>query len=380
MKRFLSFILALATVLTLSLSFVGCGDENTDGTDASTGDAAAEGMKAIKKEDLFVGFIFVGEKNDIGFTYAHNQAREMLEADGIKTTMLENIAETKSAVTEAANQLISAGCNVIYANSFGHGEFLYDIAKENPDVYFGHATGYMTGDNFSNFMGRVYEARYLSGIVAGLNTKTNKIGYVAAKPIAEVYRGINAFALGVKSVNPDATIEVVWTDTWYDTTLEKQAAEALIAKGCDVMAQHCDSTAPQLAAQEAGIKAIGYNCPTAKYTENTYLTAPIFHWDVFYKEDINNIINGTWEPQTYWEGLKNGMVSLDTITDVCENKSEVEAKVKEAQDKIISGELVIFQGPLTDNKGTVHFEGTAMTDADLTSSDFNWLLDNVIGS
>ncbi len=370
MKRIFSLILALATVLSLALCFTGCSEEQTN-----TGK-----LEAIKKEDLFIGFIFVGEQNDIGFTYAHNQARLGLEAMGIKTTMLENIPETKSAVEEAANQLISAGCNVIYANSFGHGEFLFEIAKQNPSVYFGHATGYLTADNFSNFMGRIYEARYLAGIVAGMNTKTNKIGYVAAMPIAEVVRGINAFALGVKSVNPEATIEVTWTNTWYDTTLEQQAAEALIAKGCDIMAQHCDSTAPQLAAEKAGIKAVGYNCSTADKTTNTYLTAPIFHWDVFYKEDVQNIIDGTWKPRTYWEGLKNGMVSLDPITDVCENKAEVEAKVKEAQDKIISGELVIFKGPFTDNTGTVRYDGVAMTDAQLTGSDFNWFLDNVIGS
>ncbi len=369
MKRILAIVLALATVLSLSLFFTGCESEN----------AGDNTLKAIDKDKLHVGFIFVGEVNDLGFTFAHNEARKKLESQGIKTSYVENVAENQSAVEKAANDLITAGCNVIYANSFGHGEYLAQVAKENKNIYFGHATGYLTDTNFSNFMGRIYEARYLAGIVAGLNTTSNKIGYVAAVPIAEVYRGINAFALGVKSVNPDATIEVVWTNTWYDTTLETQAAQSLVAKGCDVMAQHCDSTAPQLVAETAGIKAIGYNCPTAEYTDNTYLTAPIFHWDVFYDEDIKNIIDGTWKSQTYWEGLKNGMVSLDTITDNCADKENVMAKVKEAQDKIISGELVIFQGPLKDNQGNVRFEGKAMTDADLTSSEFNWLLDNVIG-
>ncbi len=370
MKRVLSVILALATVLSLAMCFTGCENDNAgDGT-----------LKAINKEDLKVGFIFVGEVNDLGFTFAHNEARKKLEAQGIKTSYVENVAENQSAVEKAANDLITAGCNVIYANSFGHGEYLAQIAKENKDIYFGHATGFLTDTNFSNFMGRIYEARYLAGIVAGLNTKTNKIGYVAAVPIAEVYRGINAFALGVKSVNPDATIEVVWTNTWYDTTLETQAAQSLVAKGCDVMAQHCDSTAPQLVAETAGIKAIGYNCPTSSYTKNTYLTAPIFHWDVFYDEDIKNIIGGSWKPQTYWEGLKNGMVSLDAITDACEDKANVEAKVKDAQDKIISGDLVIFKGPIKDNQGNVRVEeGKTMSDADLTSSEFNWLIDNVIG-
>lgn len=368
MKRILSLVLAAALMLSLAIVFTGCDDDSKGS------------LKAIKKEDLKVGFIFVGETSDTGFTYAHNQARLALEADGIKTQYIQNVSENKSEVETAAETLISDGCNVIYANSFGHGEFLYEVAKNHPDVYFGHATGYLTANNFTNFMGRIYEARYLAGIVAGMNTKTNKIGYVAAMPIAEVVRGINAFALGVKSVNPDATIEVKWTNTWYDQTKETAAAEALIATGVDVMAQHCDSTAPQKAAQDAGIKAIGYNCATPDMTKNTYITAPIFNWTVFYKQDIQNIIDGTWNAQSYWTGLSTGMVALDTITDNCDNKDAVVAAVDAAKEKIISGELVIFKGPFTDNKGTVHFDGATMTDADLTSSDFNWLLDNVIGT
>ncbi len=369
MKRILSFVLATAMMLSLAFVFTGCDDDSGKGT-----------LKAIKKEDLYIGFIFVGETSDTGFTYAHNEARKELEAMGIKTTYRENITEDKNSVETAAEALIADGCNVIYANSFGHGEFLYEVAKNHPDIYFGHATGYLTAENFTNFMGRIYEARYLAGIVAGMNTKTNKIGYVAAMPIAEVVRGINAFALGVKSVNPEATIEVTWTNTWYDQTKETAAANALIANGVDVMAQHCDSTAPQKAAEKAGIKAIGYNCATPDMTKDTYITAPVFNWSVFYKQDVQAIIDGLWKPQSYWTGLSTGMVALDTITDNCDNKDAVIAAVDAAKAKIISGELVIFKGPFTDNKGTVHFDGATMTDADLTSSDFNWLMDNVIGT
>lgn len=388
MKKILLLLLVFMLVLT------GCGlsldnKSNNDGFEQDRvthrplkkeENKVTSELKPIAKEDLFVGFIFVGETSDLGFTYAHNNARLGLEADGIKTAYVANVAEDESSVTTAAEQLISQGCNVIYANSFGHGEYLYKVAEKNPGVYFGHATGYQTANNFSNFMGRIYEARYLAGIVAGMQTKTNKIGYVAAKPIAEVVRGINAFALGVKSVNPDAKIEVKWTNTWYDVTLEKQCALSLIDAGCDVMAQHCDSAAPQVAAEERGIKAIGYNCATPDKTQNTYLTAPIFHWDVFYKADIQAIIDGTWKSQSYWTGLSTGMVSLDTITDNCENKDAVVAAVNAAEEKIKSGELVIFKGPFTDNTGVVRYDGETMTDAQLTSSDFNWLMDNVIGS
>ncbi len=378
MKKFLSVLLAGLMLCTVALT--GC-----TGTPAETGDETvvdnAEETEApvagIAKEDLKVAFLYVGPIGDLGYSYAHDQGRIALEnALGIKAHYVENVPETAECETQL-RQLCEEGYNVIYATSFGHGEWVEKVAKDYPNVYFGHATGYIVGENYGNYMGRVYEARYLAGIVAGLNTETNKIGYVAAMPIAEVIRGINAFTLGVRSVNPEATVEVIWTNTWFDLALEKTAAQTLIATGVDVMAQHCDSTAPQLAAQEAGIKAIGYNSSTPTAAPAAYMTAPLFHWGVYYTQDVQKIIDGTWEGGSYWEGLSAGMVSLDTLTDNCvEGTAEA---VAAAQEKIENGELVIFKGEIKDNQGNLKVAADqVLTDAELTSLD--WLVEGVIGS
>ena len=360
MKKFNLRIMVLAAVLLCAMLVTSCG-----------GGAAG---------DLKVGFVYVGPIGDEGYTYAHDQGRlALIEELGVETLYVESVPEDSSCKSAIVN-LIDQGCSLIYATSFGHGDWAYEVAQEYPDVKFGHGTGYLLADNFSNYMGRVYEPRYLSGIVAAMNSKSGKIGYVAAMPIAEVIRGINAFTLGARSVDKNITVEVIWTNTWYDTALEKSAAVELINKGCDVIAQHCDSTAPQIAAQEAGVKAIGYNASTQMEAPNAYLTAPLFNWEVFYKQDIEKIMNGKWKGETYWTGLSTGMVSLDKLTDLCAPGTQ--EAVDAAKEKIISGELVIFSGKngeIKDNKGNVVVKaGRALTDAELNSMD--WLVEGVKGS
>ncbi len=367
MKKILSALLAGLMACTLCLS--GCDKAPVD-------DQGETKLGAIAKEDIKAAFLYVGPIGDLGYSYAHDQGRLALEEMGITTHYVENVPES-SECEATLRQLCDDGYNVIYATSFGHGEWVEKVAKDYPDVYFGHATGYITGDNYGNYMGRVYEARYLAGIVAGLNSESGKVGYVAAMPIAEVIRGINAFTLGLRSVNPEATVEVVWTNTWFDVTLEKNAAISLINNGCDVIAQHCDSTAPQLAAQEKGVLAIGYNSSTPSAAPEAYLTAPLFHWGVYYTQDVQSIIDGTWEGQSYWEGLSAGMVSLDDLTDNCaEGTAEAVATAEAA---IKDGTLKIFAGELKDNEGNVRVEaGAEMTDAELQA--FDWLVEGVIGS
>ena len=218
----------------------------------STGDSTA-------KSNVVAGFVYIGKINDGGYTQAHDAGRLAVEAMGVKTFYVEDVPETVADTKEAIQTLIDEGCNLIYTNSFGFMEGTDQMAKENPDVKFAHCSGYMREDNMSTYFGKVYQARYLAGIVAGMKTKKNYIGYVAAKGIPEVIRGINAFTLGVQSVNPDAKVEVVFTDTWYDPTVEKQAALELLNKGVDIIAQHQDTTAPQVAAEEKGAYCIGYN-------------------------------------------------------------------------------------------------------------------------
>ncbi|SMC55132.1 BMP family ABC transporter substrate-binding protein [Papillibacter cinnamivorans] len=373
-KRWIASLLAAAMVLVLT----ACGGTGTQATPTPTAAPTEEPTQAagIPKEDLKVGFIYIGEINDQGYTQAHDQGRLALEAMGIQCMYVEDVPENADS-EKAMNDLIDQGCNVIYATSFGFMEYTVEVAKEHPDVYFGHCSGYMRSDNLSTYFGKIYQARYLAGIVAGMKTQNGKIGYVAAYAIPEVIRGINAFTLGVQSVNPDATVEVVWTNTWYDPAVEKQAAIELLNKGCDVMAQHQDSTATQIAAQEKGAFAVGYNTSTPDAAPNAYLTAPLFHWEKFYVDDVQKIIDGTWTSRAYWEGLSAGMVSLDDLTANCaEGTADA---VAAAQAKIESGELEPFTGPLYDQDGNVKVaEGTTMTDDEIWN--MSWFVKGVIGT
>ncbi|MBQ8507998.1 MAG: BMP family ABC transporter substrate-binding protein [Clostridia bacterium] len=354
MKKLVSILMVLALVLGMS--------------------AMAEG---IAKEDLKVGFIYASAIGDEGYTFTHNRGRLALEEMGIETMYLENIPET-SDCEKAARDLIDQGCNVIYSISFGHGQYIANVAEEYPDVYFGHCTGYITSDNLNTYMGRMYEAQYLAGIAAGMKTESNKIGIVTTFPIPEVVRQVNSFCLGIRSVNPEATLEVKWTSSWYDPATEKAAATELLNGGCDVIAAYCDTMNPQLTAAEAGAFATG--CSSSGYDKipNAYLTAPLFNYGTYYTADVQAIMDGTREGNTsVWLGMKDGLVELDTITENCaEGTAE---KVEEVKAQILDGSFDMWAGELKDNEGNVRVAaGETLTDADLLALD--WFVEGVIGS
>jgi basic membrane protein A len=360
MKKLLIVVLSLALAAGI---FVGCKKETV-----------ATATKP-NKDNLKVGFIYIGSIHDEGYTQAHDKGRLALEKMGIKCAYVENVPENADC-EKSIRDLIDQGCNVIYTNSFGFMDWTLNVANAFPNVYFGHCSGYKQSANMSSYFGKIYQARYLSGIAAGYKTSVNKIGYVAAFPIPEVIRGINAFTLGVQSVNPNVTVEVIWTSTWYDPAVEKQAAIELLNKGCDVIAQHQDTTAPQIAAQERGVFAVGYNVPTPNAAPNAYLTAPLFHWDTFYVDDVNHVIAGTWKSRAYWEGFSNGTVSLDALT--ANNDPRAPAAVAAAEAGIKNGTFEPFTGPLTDQSGTVRVPaGTKMTDDEIWN--MGWFVNGVIG-
>lgn len=340
-KKILAIIVAVLMMATL---FAACNSSENSGE-----------LKPIAKEDMKIGFLYIGDIGDMGYSFAHDQGRLALEEAGYETVYVENVPESSDCASRIRDLIENDGCNVIYATSYGHWPYVVEVAKEYPDVYFGHATAgsEILAENLPNvttYMGAVYESRYLAGIAAGLETKTNKIGYVAAMALPEVVRGCNAFTLGVRSVNPEATVEVIYINSWYDPTAESAAATTLMDNGCDIMAQHCDSTAPQTAAADRGLKSIGYNSPTASFNPTSYMTAPLFHWDVFYLNDVNSIVDGTWAPRNYWEGLDAGMVDLDECINMADS---TKAAIEEARAKIVDGSLYIFSGEIKDNKGEV---------------------------
>jgi basic membrane protein A len=361
-------VLILALVL-LVVSVAGCSSGSTSSDDDTT-----------KVEVTKVGFIYVGPADDGGWSQVHDDGRaKMVEnMDGkVETIVKENVPEEKSAVISTIRDMVDQGCTIIFGTSYGFMDGMVEAAEEFPDVKFEHCSGYMTSDNMGTYFGKIEEPRYLSGIVAGLSTKTNKIAYVAAMPIPEVIRGINAFALGVKSVNPAATVNVSWTNTWYDPTVEKAAAEALIQQGCDVTAQHQDSTATMEAAKDAGKLSIGYDLSAAQSMPEVYMTAPLWDFSDYYTDSVSSVIDGTWKSQQYWGGMTDGIVLLDELTNLAPGTAQ--GQVDTAEAAIKSGELVIFAGELKDQSGTVKVPvGTTLTDEAQLSMD--WFVDNVVGS
>ncbi|MCQ2585881.1 MAG: BMP family ABC transporter substrate-binding protein [Treponema sp.] len=362
MKKSISVVLA-AAVLMAGL-FSGCSKKS------ETKDSK------LTKETMKVGFVYIGVKNDGGYSEAHERGRQAVEAMGIKTAVVESISDSDTAACEKAiHDLIDQGCNVIYTNSFGYMDATMNMAKEFPNVYFGHCSSDATLPNMCSYFGKMYQARYLAGIVAGKNTKNGKIGYVAAFPIPECIRMLNAFTLGVKSVNKDATVEVVWTNTWYDPAIEKQGALELLNRGCDVIEQHQDTTAPQVAAQEKGALCLGYNVPTPNAAPKAYLTAPIFDWPVFYTSNVQAILDGTWEGKHYWLPASTGIAKLDKLTDLCAPGTQEAVDAVAA--KMMKDEFEPFTGPVYDNEGNLKIaEGEKMADKDIWN--MMWYVDGVI--
>lgn len=356
-------IIAVAAIMAFSLC--GCGEK--------------------EQEEFKVGVIHIGDPADgAGYSFAHDQGIvEMQKELGLSDDQIirkNMIADNDAVATRTAiEECIEEGCKIIFATSWGYMDTVEEMAKEHPEVMFSHATGYKSnGENFNNYFGRIYQARYLSGIAAGLKTKSNKIGYVAAmgKENSEVTSGIDAFALGVESVNPKAQIFVKVTNSWFDPTLEQQAAEALLDLGCDVLAQHCDTTAPQLAAEKRGVWGCGYNSDMTKDAAKAHLTAPIWNWGVFYTATAKAVKEGTWDCQNYFGGMIEGMVGLSPLSANCA-PGTAEA-IDQAKAKIMDGSFDVFQDKLIDNQGkTVCEDGQKLDDATITGG-INWYYRNVV--
>ncbi|KAF0091821.1 MAG: basic membrane protein A [Fusobacteria bacterium] len=343
---------------------------------------ALVGCNGAAKDDKFkVGVIYIGEPGDAGWTYAHDQgfkaAVKAIGEDKVELVIQQNVKEDQSA-TQAMEALINQGAKAIFATSFGYMDYIVDLAAKYPDVYFYHCSGYKAADNLSTYFGKIEQARYLTGMVAGSQTETNKIGYVAAMPIPEVVRGINGFTLGVRSVNPEATVKVIWTNTWYDPQVEKDAANALLKDGIDVVAQHQDTAGPQIAAQDAGKWSIGYNSDMSKFAPKATLTSAVWNWEVYYEPAIRAAMDGTFTSEQYFEGLNEGIASYSKLSaDLLKDKG-IQAKVDEMEAKIKGG-YNIFTGPLKDNTGKVVLEaGKAHNDGELLS--MMYFVEGVIGT
>lgn len=340
--------------------------------------------KGISKDDIKVGVIHLSDPSEgSGYTYTHDLGIQGMQQNlGLSDEQIVrkiNVADSDADATrEAIKECIDEGCNIIFATSWGYMETTAEMAEEYPDIYFSHGTGYLSnGKNFNNYFGRIYQARYLSGIVAGMNTTTNKIGYVAAmgSDNSEVTGGIDAFALGIYSVNPDAQVYVKVTDSWYDADAEKAAAEQLLDMGCDVITQHCDTSYPQTLAQERGVYGIGYNSDMSKEAPDSCLCSVIWNWSAYYTSAVQSIIDGTWDGSNYYGGMNENLVGITELADFCADGTA--EKVKEAKKQILSGEIGVFDGVIETNEGTtVGEEGKTLDDATITGA-INWYFKTV---
>jgi basic membrane protein A len=332
-------------------------------------------------EEFKVAFVYVGPVGDLGWTYAHDQGRKALEAalPNVKTSYQENVPENPADAERVIRQFAQDGNKVIFTTSFGYMDPTINVAKDFPDTVFIHISGYKTAPNVGTGFGKIEEPRYVSGEIAGKMTKSNQLGYVAAFPIPEVIRGINAFTLGVRHVNPDATVKVVWTNTWYDPQKERAAAEALLDGGADVIAQHQDTAGPQQAAQDRGVYGVGYDADMGPLAPKAVLTSPVWNWGPFYIDTVKKVMDGTWKSSQFWGGWKDGTVDLAPIADWV--PEDVRKMAEDEIAKFKSGEetvYTIFTGPLKDQKGEVRVpEGQTMSDQDILG--MNWFVEGVEG-
>lgn len=348
-----------------------------------SGDTKA-GAAGIAKDKIKVGVIHLSDPAEgSGYTYTHDIGIQGMQQNlGLSDSQIirkNNISDTDEAATrKAIQECIDAGCNIIFTTSWGYMQTTADMAEEYPDVYFSHGTGYMSnGKNFNNYFGRIYQARYLSGIAAGLNTKTNKIGYVAAMGLdnSEVTGGIDAFALGIYSVNPDAKVYVKVTNSWYDPKGEEEAAKTLLNMNCDVIAQHCDTVYPQTLAQEKGVYSIGYNSDMSKEAPEACLCSVIWNWSAYYTSAVQSVIDGTWDGSNYYGGMNENLVSITPVADFAADTTQ--EKVNVAKQQILSGKNGVFDGVIETNTGaTVGTAGKTLEDSVITGG-INWYFKTV---
>ena len=318
-------------------------------------------------EPVKVGFVYVGPIGDHGWTYRHDIGRQQVEeayGDKVETVYIESVQYGPEA-ERVIRQMAKSGVDIIFATSFGYMEPMLKVAKEFPDVKFEHATGYKRHDNMSTYGLRLYQARHVQGIIAGMMTKTNKICYVGAYPIPEVIREINTYFMGAKKMNPDVDIDVVWVNTWYDPAKEADAANVMMAEGCDMVAQHTDSPAPLQAAQQQGKLGFGQASDQINFAPKAQLTATIDNWGPYYIKKVGQVIEGNWQVEDYFGHMNEDAVQMAPFTNM---PADVKAKAQTIKDAISNGEYFAFTGPLKDNTGKLQLaDGEVASDEHLNT-------------
>ena len=371
MQQFKKWIVLLLCI-ALAVSIVACDKkpdeptktdpapvESQDPGESETTPAPPPAGDGVTLDNIKLGFVHITDPSDMGYTYNHNLGTEKMQRElGLRDDQIINKFNTpEDAECEAAlRELVEQGCHIIFATSFGFEDYVMTVAAEFPEIEFCHASGYQCAlsdmPNTHNYFGKIYQARYLSGIAAGRKTENNHLGYVNAFPFAECIQGFTGFYLGAKSVNPDVTMTVMNTNSWNDPQKEAQVAKSLIELGCDVLGQHCDSTAPATAAEAEGIFHVGYNSDMIDAAPNATLTSAIWDWSRYLELAVTNYVEGKAIPKDWGEGLKEGAVDISRLNEALIAEGTAEA-IEEARAKILSGDWDVFTGPLVNADGEV---------------------------
>jgi simple sugar transport system substrate-binding protein len=327
---------------------------------------------------LKVGFVYVGPVGDFGWTYDHDLGRQAAAAhfgSAIETRYVENVPEGPDA-ERVLNDLANTGHQLIFATSFGYMNPTLKVAGRHPSVFFEHATGYKRSVNVSTYNIRFYQGRFVQGVIAGKLSRTGLAGYVGSVPVPEVVQGLDAFALGMRSVNPKAHVKFVLINSWYDPPKEGDAAKAMMDQGCDIITQHTDSPAAIQAAASRGVKAFGEATDMIKFGPTTELSATLDNWSPYYIKRIGDVLAGTWKSTDTWGGFDSGMLEMAPFRNM---PADTASLAKATVADIAAHKNQIFVGPLIDQSGTVRVPAGVVMD-DATISGLQWLVQGVDGT
>ena len=364
---------------------------------------ALMGFGAFGAEKIKAGFVYVGPIGDYGWTHAHDLARKIVDEkfDWLETVYVESVPEGQEGAI--IDRLVAQGCNVIFTTSFGFMDGTLEAAMRYPDVIFAHCSGFKRYKNMATYMADFYQVYYLNGLMAGALTKTGKVGYVAAHPIPELKRHINAFTLGVREVNPDAEVHVRWIYSWYDPAAAKEATEALIAEGCDVFAFTEDSPTVVQVAAENGLPSFAHYSPMLKFAPDYVVSGQLVHWEKIYEDFLVKVHEGIYTTENlayvdYWWTLPQGAVEMGADFGVPINPAWEDELKAFVVDHPVFGKVSVydlvsirlsqfgdpgitfdpFQGPVYDRKGNLRIpEGTWPSYETLVT--MQWAVEGVVG-
>jgi len=346
---------------------------------AASAAASTAGSEWTTSNPFKAAFIYVGAASDAGWTHAHDVGRLAMESSfggRVQTMFKENVPEGPQ-VGQVITQLVNQGANIIFATSFGYQPAMVAAAKQYPKVLFEQATGTELSTNLAEYYGAGEDGDYLSGMAAGAASKSGKIGFVAPYPIPEVIREIDAFTMGARAVNPNATVKVVWTNTWFAPATERQAAESLVAAGVDVLGDGQDSPTTGQVAEAAGLKWTGYDSDQTSFAPKAWLTATTYNWGPYYTQEVTAAMDGTWKSHFYYGGIADGFVVMAPFGSSV--SAATQAAITAKEDAIKAGTFDPFTGPITKQDGSAGVPaGTTLTVADKYA--LSWFVQGVIGS